>query len=63
MSITANFPDVIYGHLNMGHFMLYDNCEVELLAEEDNNNDQEPEKCHYFLLCFFNQFISIMLNE
>lgn len=45
MSITADFPDVVYGHfyghLNMDHFLLYDKREEELNAfEEDSNSLQ-----------------------
>jgi hypothetical protein len=44
MSITADYPDVVfghfYGHLNMDHFLLYDKREVELHAFEAE--EEEP---------------------
>ncbi|KAG2197326.1 hypothetical protein INT47_012756 [Mucor saturninus] len=47
MSITANFPDVVfghfYGHLNMDHFLLYDKREEELKASYEEEEQDEEE--------------------
>lgn len=48
MSITASFPDIVYGHfyghLNMDHFLLFDKREEELRASlgisEENDRSQ-----------------------
>ena len=46
MTVTASFPDVVYGHfyghLNMDHFLLFDRREEELRAK-DNMDDEISE--------------------
>lgn len=44
MSITAEFPDIVfghfYGHLNMDHFLLYDKREEELEVDDREQEEQ-----------------------
>lgn len=45
MSVTAEYPDVVYGHfyghLNMDHFLLYDRREMELHALQAEEEEEE----------------------